>query len=108
MTDKKNDDGGLGSIAKSELITRLAAKQSQLSEEDVELAVSTILTEMASSLADGDRIEIRGFGSMALHYRPPRIGRNPKTGVKVEVPEKFVPHFKPGTDLRQRVDRSIK
>ena len=76
----------------------------QLSETDVELAVNSILDRMSSALGNGERIEIRGFGSMTLHYRPPRIGRNPKTGEKVEVPEKYVPHFKPGANLRRRVD----
>ena len=62
----------------------------------------------ASALATGERIEIRGFGSMTLHYRPPRIGRNPKTGEKVQVPEKYVPHFKPGANLRKRVDEGAR
>lgn len=107
MVDSDQDGANAISIAKSELITRLAARQTQLSEEDVELAVDTILEQMALGLVEGGRVEIRGFGSMSLHYRSPRLGRNPKTGVKVQVPEKFVPHFKPGTNLRDRVNQSI-
>ena len=91
-------------LTKSELVAYITQDQPQLSEQDVELAVNSILDRMASALARGERIEIRGFGSMTLHYRPPRIGRNPKTGEKVQVPEKYVPHFKPGANLRKRVD----
>ncbi|WP_423911073.1 integration host factor subunit beta [Candidatus Spongiihabitans sp.] len=91
-------------MTKSELVAYLTSEQPQLSETDVELAVSSILERMATALANGERIEIRGFGSMTLHYRPPRVGRNPKTGEKVDVPEKYVPHFKPGANLRKRVN----
>ena len=91
-------------LTKSELVAYLTQDQPQLSETDVELAVNSILERMSTALANGERIEIRGFGSMTLHYRPPRIGRNPKTGEKVHVPEKYVPHFKPGANLRKRVD----
>ena len=91
-------------LTKSELVAYLTSEQPQLSETDVELAVSSILERMATALANGERIEIRGFGSMTLHYRPPRVGRNPKTGEKVDVPEKYVPHFKPGVNLRKRVN----
>jgi integration host factor subunit beta len=91
-------------LTKSELVAYITADQPQLSETDVEMAVNSILERMASALANGERIEIRGFGSMTLHYRPPRVGRNPKTGEKVQVPEKFVPHFKPGANLRKRVN----
>ena len=93
-------------MTKSELIESIAAKQSQLSAKDVELAVKTILEHMSQSLSTGGRIEIRGFGSFSLHYRPPRIGRNPKTGEAVALSGKYVPHFKPGKDLRERVDGS--
>ena len=93
-------------MTKSELIESIAAKQSQLSSKDVELAVKTILEHMSQSLSDGGRIEIRGFGSFSLHYRPPRIGRNPKTGEAVALSGKYVPHFKPGKDLRERVNAS--
>ena len=92
-------------MTKSELIEAIALKQTQLSQKDIELAIKTILEHMAQSLESGERIEIRGFGSFSLHYRPPRKGRNPKTGAPVKLPEKFVPHFKPGKELRDRVNR---
>lgn len=91
-------------MTKSELINMLAAKQPQLDYRDVELAVKELLEQMSAALATGDRIEVRGFGSFSLHYRPPRTGRNPKTGASVQVPDKFVPHFKPGKELRERVN----
>ena len=91
-------------MTKSKLINLLAAKFSQLVHKDAELAVKSILDVMSESLRDKKRIEIRGFGSFSLNYRPPRIGRNPKTGEKVNVPEKIVPHFKAGKELRARVD----
>ncbi len=95
-------------LTKSELVAYISSDQPQLSEQDVELAVNSILDRMSEALVNGERIEIRGFGSMTLHYRPPRIGRNPKTGEKVQVPEKYVPHFKPGASLRKRVDEGFK
>lgn len=95
-------------MTKSELIERLAQKQPQLPYRDIELAVKAILELMTQQLANGDRIEIRGFGSFSLHYRPGRVGRNPKTGEPVSLPEKHVPHFKPGKELRERVDSSMK
>lgn len=91
-------------MTKSDLIERLASKYMNLSAKDVELAIKEILEQMAGSLQDGDRIEIRGFGSLSLHYRAPRVGRNPKTGDKVELSGKYVPHFKPGKELRERVN----
>lgn len=91
-------------MTKSELISKLAMRYSQLVTKDAELAVKTILDAMGDSLSQGERIEIRGFGSFSLNYRPPRVGRNPKTGGKVSVPEKYVPHFKAGKELRERVD----
>lgn len=91
-------------MTKSELIILLAAKQPQLDYKDVELAVKELLEQMSAALAAGERIEVRGFGSFSLHRRPPRVGRNPKTGDTVKVPEKRVPHFKPGKELRERVD----
>jgi len=91
-------------MTKSELIELIASKQSQLSIKDVELAVKTIIEQMAETLAAGERIEIRGFGSFSLHYRAPRIGRNPKTGESVGLAGKYVPHFKPGKELRDRVN----
>lgn len=94
-------------ITKSELIENLSRKQSHLAGKDVELAVKTILEEMSHALSDGRRIEIRGFGSFSLHFRPPRMGRNPKTGEAVALPGKYVPHFKPGKDLRERVNEGL-
>lgn len=91
-------------MTKSELISELAAKQPQLDYRDVELAVKELLAQMSTALAAGERIEVRGFGSFSLHYRPPRIGRNPKTGASVAVSDKYVPHFKPGKELRERVN----
>ena len=95
-------------MTKSELIERIASRQVQLSAKDVELAVKTIIEQMSQTLATGERIEIRGFGSFSLHFRPPRSGRNPKTGDSVSLPGKHVPHFKPGKELRERVNNSLK
>lgn len=91
-------------MTKSELIEKLATRQSQLSAKEVESAVKEMLEQMANTLESGERIEIRGFGSFSLHYRAPRVGRNPKTGTSVELDGKYVPHFKPGKELRERVD----
>ena len=88
-------------MTKSELIERIAEKQTQLSSKDVELAVKAVLEYMSQVLSDGGRIEIRGFGSFSLHYRVPRIGRNPKTGTPVALSGKYVPHFKPERTPRQ-------
>jgi len=104
--EETNLDQG-SKMTKSDLIELLAQKQSQLAYKDVELAVKTMLEYMARTLANGERIEIRGFGSFSLHYRPPRIGRNPKTGEPVSLPEKYVPHFKPGKELRERVNQTL-
>lgn len=94
-------------MTKSELIARLAERFPQLVAKDADLSVKMILDAMSEALAKGDRIEIRGFGSFSLNYRPPRLGRNPKTGAKVEVPAKHVPHFKAGKELRERVDLTV-
>ncbi|MFN3565833.1 MAG: integration host factor subunit beta [Burkholderiaceae bacterium] len=91
-------------MTKSELIARLAERNTRLAARDADEAVKTILDAMSAALAAGNRIEIRGFGSFSLNYRPPRIGRNPKSGERVHVPAKFVPHFKAGKELRERVD----
>lgn len=91
-------------MTKSELIEQLSKQQSNLAFQDVELAVKCILEQMSQSLATNERIEVRGFGSFSLHHRKPRIGRNPKTGDAVSLTEKYVPHFKPGKELRDRVD----
>lgn len=93
-------------MTKSKLIEKIAASQTQLSFKDIELAVKMILEQMSEVLAAGGRIEIRGFGSFSLHYRAPRIGRNPRTGETVGLAGKHVPHFKPGKELRERVDAS--
>lgn len=92
------------SMTKSELIERLTQKQRHLPASDVELAVKELLEQMSKALSRGERIEVRGFGSFSLHYRPPRMGRNPKTGSSVALPGKYVPHFKPGKDLRECVN----
>lgn len=92
------------SLTKSALIGRIAERQQLLTEKDVELAVKTLVEQMVDTLASGERVEIRGFGSFSLHYRPPRTGRNPKTGDSVEVGPKYVPHFKPGKELKDRVN----
>ena len=89
-------------MTKSELIERLAKHYPQLVMKDAEVVVHAILDVMSNSLMDGQRVEIRGFGVFNLHYRPPRIGRNPKSGEIVKVPAKYVPHFKAGKELRER------
>ena len=94
-------------MTKSELIDQLADIQRHLAHLDVELGVKSILEQMSAALAGGDRIEIRGFGSFSLHFRPPRMGRNPKTGDSVELSGKYVPHFKPGKELRERVNMGL-
>jgi integration host factor subunit beta len=91
-------------MTKSELIARLAARNQRLVARDADEAVKMILDMMGAALAQGGRIEIRGFGSFGLNYRPPRTGRNPKSGERVQVPAKHVPHFKAGKELRERVD----
>ncbi|MDP1708017.1 MAG: integration host factor subunit beta [Gammaproteobacteria bacterium] len=95
-------------MTKSELIDILSAKQTHLAYKDIELAVKTMLDHMGQALSSGERIEIRGFGSFSLHYRPPRMGRNPKTGEQVPLSGKYAPHFKPGKELRERVNNGIK
>lgn len=91
-------------MTKSELIARLAERNPRLVARDADEAVNTMLDAMTEALSTGQRIEIRGFGSFALNYRPPRVGRNPKSGERVQVPAKHVPHFKAGKELRERVD----
>lgn len=94
-------------MTKSELIERISINQDQLPQKDVELAVKMMLDSMTRALTENRRIEIRGFGSFCLHYRAPRTGRNPKTGTTVELPGKYVPHFKPGKELRERVNAAL-
>ncbi|WP_088328659.1 integration host factor subunit beta [Lacimicrobium sp. SS2-24] len=91
-------------MTKSELIERLAEQSQHIPAKDVELAIKEMLEQMAQTLQKGERIEIRGFGSFSLHYRAPRVGRNPKTGETVKLDGKYVPHFKPGKELRERVN----
>ncbi|WP_417665896.1 integration host factor subunit beta [Pseudidiomarina sp.] len=91
-------------MTKSELISQLSKLYPELSPRQVEDAVKELIEQMAQYMASGGRIEIRGFGSFSLHYRAPREGRNPKTGEKVQLDGKYVPHFKPGKELRERVD----
>ena len=94
------------SINKKELIEIIANEQDQLPYKDIELSVKTIIESMVDSLKKGKRIEIRGFGSFSLRYRKSRIGRNPKSGESVNIDERYVPHFKPGKDLKERVKTS--
>ena len=91
-------------MVKSELVRALNEKSSGLQERDVELALNCIIGQMANALAQGERIEIRGFGSFNLRHRPPRIARNPKSGESVNLPAKVAIHFKPGQEMRGRVD----
>ncbi|HIF19329.1 MAG TPA: integration host factor subunit beta [Gammaproteobacteria bacterium] len=91
---------------KKELIEIIANEQEQLPYKDIELAIKTIIESMIDSLKKGKRIEIRGFGSFSLRYRKSRIGRNPKSGESVNIDERYVPHFKPGKDLKERVKTS--
>lgn len=93
-------------MTKSELIERITDRHPDLSGKDIELAVKTILDTMSQALSQGDRIEIRGFGSFSLHFRNPRVGRNPKTGESVSLKGKYVPHFKPGKELREQVNHT--
>ena len=93
-------------MIKSELIDKLAAKMTHLPEKQVSDSINLLLDIMSDALIEGRRIEIRGFGSFSLHYRPPRNAHNPKTGEKVITEAKYSPHFKPGKELRERVDAS--
>jgi integration host factor subunit beta len=93
---------------KSELIDILASKHSHLSQKDIELSVKIVLEQIAQSLAKGEHTEIRGFGSFSLHYRAARTGRNPKTGEAVALQPKCSPHFKPGKELKERVNNSVR
>jgi len=93
-------------MTKSQLIEALAQKQTHLMQKDVELAVKLVLDQISAALARQDRVEIRGFGSFSLHHRPARLARNPKTGESAHTPAKYVPHFKPGKEMRDRVNAS--
>lgn len=95
-------------MTRSELIITLANRFPQLVVKDIDISVKEILDKIGETLVGGHRVEIRGFGTFDLNYRPPRTGRNPKTGEKVAVPAKYTPHFKPGKDLRERVEVSAR
>ena len=92
-------------MTRSDLVTHLAERFTQLTQRDTEFAVKTMLDAMTDALSRGHRIEIRGFGSFSINRRPPRMGRNPRSGESVAIPEKRVPHFKPGKALREAVDK---
>lgn len=97
----------LNIMTKSELIEVLSIKQTHLMQKDVELAVKLVLDQVSMALEKQQRVEIRGFGSFALHHRPARVGRNPKSGESVQIPAKHVPHFKPGKEMRERVNALV-
>lgn len=94
-------------MTKSELLERLARQQPELTAKDIELAVGTILAQIGDALAQGQRVEVRRFGSFSLRHRPARMGRNPRTGGQVPLTAKHVPHFKPGKALRDRVNQRL-
>ncbi|PJE79594.1 Integration host factor subunit beta [invertebrate metagenome] len=91
-------------MTRSELIDQISDLHPQLSVRDIELAVKSIIEQMVKALITGNRVEIRGFGSFSLHYRAPRLGRNPKTGDPVQLSGRYIPHFKPGKEMRERVN----
>jgi integration host factor subunit beta len=91
-------------VLKSELVRALNEKLPELQVKDVELALNCILRQLADAIVQGERIEIRGFGSFNLHHRPPRVARNPKTGEAINLPAKVALHFKPGKEMRDRVN----
>ena len=91
-------------MTRSDLVDELAARFVQLTHRDAEFAVKTLLEAVSDALVHGNRIEIRGFGSFSVNRRPPRMGRNPRSGASVSIPEKRVPHFKPGKALREAVE----
>ena len=95
-------------MTRSELTVALANRFPQLVMKDIDISVKEILDKIGRSLVDGQRVEIRGFGTFSLNYRPPRTGRNPKTGAQVAVPAKYTPHFRAGKELRERVDVSVR
>ena len=94
-------------MTRSDLVAQLAERFTQITVRDTEFAVKTVLDAMSDALARGHRIEIRGFGSFSVSRRPPRVGRNPRSGEQVTIPEKLVPHFKPGKALREAVDQHL-
>jgi integration host factor subunit beta len=96
----------MNGMTKSDLVEKIAKKFNQLPLKDIEFGVKIILDKMINTLVDGGRVEVRGFGSFCIHHRAPRTGRNPRTGEKVILPAKYVPHFKPGKELREQVNHS--
>ncbi|MFZ4539357.1 integration host factor subunit beta [Propionivibrio sp.] len=94
-------------MTRSNLIEALTYRFANLMATDAEIAVKVIIEAIGNALSKGDRVEIRGFGSFSLNYRPPRKGRNPKSGEAVSVPAKYVPHFKAGKEMRECVDQSV-
>ena len=95
-------------MTRSDLIVALAERFRSLSTKDAEISVKEILDAIGNALAHGNRVEIRGFGSFSVNYRPARTGRNPRSGAQVQVPEKYVPHFKAGKEMRDCVEQSVK
>ena len=91
-------------MIKSELVQRLATANPHLYQRDVENIVNAILDEIAEALAQGNRVELRGFGAFSVKHRPARVGRNPRTGESVDVEEKWIPFFKTGKELRERLN----
>jgi len=106
ITAGKTAASGVGSMIKSELIAKLAEENPHLHQRDVERIVSTIFDEITGALSKGERVELRGFGAFSVKRRPARVGRNPRTGESVQVDEKFVPFFKTGKELRERLNDS--
>jgi integration host factor subunit beta len=102
-SDRTLPHKGSRGMTKSELIARLAARFRHLVTKDAEIVVRTIHASMSQALQERKRIEIRGFGSFSVSHRPPRVARNPKSGEAVRVPEKFLPHFRAGKELRERI-----
>ena len=100
---RADSENNMPSMTRSDLVRILSEKQDHLAPKDVELAIRSLIDIMSGSLSSGERIEIRGFGSFNLHYHPPRVGRNPRTGEPVNIRGKYVPHFRPGKDLRRKL-----
>lgn len=92
-------------MIKSELVANLTRANPHLMQRDIEIIVNTVFEEIVTALSRGDRVELRGFGAFSVKQRPPRIGRNPRTGESVSVEEKFVPYFKSGKELRERLNK---
>ena len=92
-------------MTKSELIAALVERHPHLQTADVDMATRHVLAQLTETLARGERIEVRGFGTFVVRFRPPRMGRNPRTGTAVALRARYAAHFKPGMELRQRVNR---